>query len=66
MSDVISVQISGVVTRIISCFLSQSKAFEKVLRNSFRDTIPRSEFDIRKFVRQEFFVTAEIIRTMNK
>ena len=31
MSDVISVQISGVVTRIISCFLSRSKAFEKVL-----------------------------------
>ena len=31
MSDVISVQISGVLTRIISCFLSRSKAFEKVL-----------------------------------
>ena len=67
MSDVISVQISGVVTRIISCFLSRSKAFEKVLSETLRKTIPRSEFDnIRKFVRQEFFVTAEIIRTMNK
>ena len=66
MSDVISVQISGVFTRIISCFLSRSKAFEKVFSKTLRKTIPRSEFDIRKFVRQEFFVTAEIISKMNK
>ena len=44
MSDVISVQISGVVTRIISCFLSRSKAFEKVLSKTLsKETIPRSE-----------------------
>ena len=62
MSDVISVQISGVITRIICCFLSRSKAFEKVLSKTFRRTVPRRECDnIRKFVRQEFFVSAEII-----
>ena len=66
MSDVISVQISGVVTCIISCFLSRSKAFEKVFSKTLRKTIPRSEFDIRNFVRQEFFVTAELISTINK
>ena len=51
---------------LLVAFLAGSKAFEKVFSKTLRKTIPRSEFDIRNFVRQEFFVTAELISTINK
>ena len=52
---------------LLVAFLAGAKHLRRyVFSKTLRKTIPRSEFDIRNFVRQEFFVTAELISTINK